>query len=97
MVGQDMNWSPGDSAILVRFDGDIVDDCQKQFIGEECELIARAVRHDWQISVCGETKYCSERHLRKPYDGHGICSEHETNLLWKMCDWQPKETETVTT
>ena len=85
-----MNWHEGDMAILVHFEGDVVPSTEERFFGEECEIICPAFldRHDWIIRVCGELRATSERHLRKPYDGHEKCE-------WKDCIFQPKVLELV--
>jgi hypothetical protein len=85
-----MNWKIGDLAIIVHFEGDIVPPHEEKFIGEECEIIGTSHGYlDWEISVCGTTKYVSERHLiKRPYDGNELCE-------WSDCIFQPKVLELV--
>lgn len=79
--GDDMKWHKDDKALLVRFDGDEVDDpvCLACF-GDECRLIAPVnsllSATDWLIEQTpgGTVFEVSERHLRPIYDGHKPCT-----------------------
>ena len=85
-------WKSGDVAIIasggIKWLGQNHDNetCTLiEFIGEHSSSSDGWVIHDaWKVNGENITFWVNEKFLRKPYDGHELCS-------WEDCVFQPKE------